>query len=349
VGELKDLAGMQIEYLALYGDIMNEIQDQLVKLENHRLHSITAFKAPYVTTHERHTIDIERRLDVPRWFGFYYYGHIEPQLAKISISPIRIDLMFMFSRNKRYASYVRYFHTAGDISMSDVIGLSGLPEDVWAVLLDKAKEIHQDVYKNLENLHDLAASIRDLVFSLKPPSNVSRDVRRRSNNLRSYKDEILNVVKTYEVLGNVECPCISEFMFHTVKRYVGYIEIIAFPYMKIEQIHSHLDLNKQVEMPKWLFHARDFRAYKTLIDVSLFESDIVLRLRYERADGNKDVENVLFVHGGKVSIDDLVLASYVLDDEAWKWILEEATNYLVLARETGAVLDDLVPAISLVS
>jgi IS4 transposase len=95
---------------------------------------------------------------------------------------------------------------------------------------------------------------------------------------------------------------------------------------------------------------RDFRAYEKLIAVDLVKSDIVLHLKYERADGNREIEDVYFVEGGYVSLGDLVLASYILDDETWKWILEEATNYLVLARETDVVLNEyLLPAIKLVS
>ncbi|WP_288005900.1 hypothetical protein [Thermofilum sp.] len=40
----------------------------------------------------------------------------------------------------------------------------------------------------------------------------------------------------------------------------------------------------------------------------------------------------------------------IMDDEIWKRILEEATNYLVLARETDVVLKEyLMPAIKLIS
>jgi hypothetical protein len=348
VGELRELVERQVEFLARYGDIMSEIQHLLAKLSKRRLQSITALRLtePNVPTYNYRTINIDSRMDVPQWLSFYFYGCRETRLSRASIYPNRIDLVFMCGEKRD----VKYFYIGGEVSLFDVIGLSGLPEDVWAVLFDRAKEIHQDTYRNLEAVHDLAALIRDVVLSLRLSPEISRDVKYYESNFRIYKEAILNLANVYETLGNIQCPCINIGALDSIRYDMGYVNINVFPYMKIEQIDSRLVFNKRVKIPDWLFSVRDFSAYEKLIAVDLVKSDIVLHLKYERANGSREIEDVYFVDGGNVSLGDLVLASYILDDETWKRILEEATNYLVLARETDVVLNEyLLPAIKLVS
>jgi hypothetical protein len=346
--ELGELVGRQVEYLARYGDIMNEIQYLLAKLANHRLQSVTVLRLtePNVPTYEYRTINIDRRIEAPQWLSFYFYGCREPRLSGVSVYPNKIALVFMCGDKRN----VKYFYIGGEVSLSDVIGLSGLSEDVWAVLFEGAKEIHRDVYQNLETVHSLAAWMRDLILSFKPPSDIAREVEQRPSNFRAYKDDVLNLAEAYEVLGNIQCPCISIHALDSVKYGLERVNIKVFPSMKIEQINSRLVPNNRVKIPEWLFYARDFRAYEKLVGVDLVESDIILHLRYKKANGDREVEDVYFVYRGEVSLGDLVLASYVVDDETWKWILGEATNYLVLAREVDIALREyLIPAIKLVS
>ncbi len=350
MGLLRELVERQIEYLARYGDIINEVQYLLSKLAKHRLQSITVLRltVPNVPAYNYYTT-IDSRIDVPQWLSFYFYGCREPRLSEAGIYPNMIGLVFKCGDKKN----VKYFHVGDEVSLFDVIGLSGLSEDVWAVLFDMAKETHQDTYQNLEAVHGPAALIRDLVLSLKTPSDISRDVEYRQTDFRicKYKDDILNLAKVYEALGNIQCPCISVHALDSVIYDMGRVKIRVFPDMKIEQIDSHLVVNKRVsvKIPEWLFYARDFRVYEKLVSVDLVWSDIVLRVRYEKANGSKEFEDVHFVHNGEMSLGDFVLASYILDDETWKLILEEATSYLVLARETDVMLREyLMPAIKLV-
>jgi hypothetical protein len=348
MSELRELVERQMEYLARYGDIMNEIQHLLAKLSKRRLRSITALRLtePNVPTYNCRTINIDSRIDVPQWLSFSFYGCREPHLSGASIYPNRIDLVFMCGKKRD----VKYFYIEGEVSLFDVIKLSGLPEDVWGVLFDAAKEVHQDTYRNLESVHGLVALIRDVVLSLRLSPEISRDAKYYESNFRIYKDAILNLANVYETLGNIQCPCINMGALDSIRYDMEYINISVFPYMKIEQIDSRRVFNKRVKISDWLFSVRGYRAYEKLIDVDLVKSDIVLHLRYERANGSREIEDVYFVDRGNVFLGNLVLASYILDDETWKWILEEATNYLVLARETDVVLNEyLLPAIKLVS
>lgn len=340
--ELKSLVEKQIDYLARYEDIMTDVDYALTETLNYRLYDdLTVL--PNIKIQTGQSIIVDRQIDAPQWFNFYFYECREPVLKSVKFRPPLLDLVITCSDEENYIN----LRVGGVISLYDAISLAGLPVEVWEKMLSMAREMHPDVYKNLETLYNVAKVIRENVFSTVPKSVSPIATLFRTSSLRINKHEISRLIEAYKTVVSTDCGCIPRYKLQNLVDYFSRLEIRVLPEIMDERLSSTVQLNKPVEVPEWLVNARRGRKYVLLKSVSIKGSNIILLVEYER-DGKREVEDVYLLDDGELSLGDLVLASYLLDDEVWKWILGEATNYLVLARETNIMIKDYaIPMVKL--
>jgi hypothetical protein len=334
--DIRSLVEKQIDYLAGYGDIMTGIEHTLAETTTHLYDSFITLPYTHFSYQDKYT-PVNKRLDLPRWLGFYFYYCREPMLKSFRLLSSSIE--FVFECGER--NYNAYVSIEGEIGLYDVISLAGLPDDVWDIVLSEAKKYH-GVARNLEMLYDVAATIRDTVFSvtLEPP--ILHGIERRTVDTSICKDEVAKLATAFKMFEDIQCGCIDEDHWRDIKHALSSFPIRFFSGTYIDQIYSYRVFNKPIEgkVPKWLSNARSGveRNYKVLSMVFLEGGGILIRLDYENPDNSKDAEIFSFVSSGKVSLDDLILAGYVLDDEVWDWILKEAMDFLVLAREADIMI-----------
>jgi hypothetical protein len=340
--ELKSLVEKQIDYLARYEDIMTDIDYVLTEMLNYRLHDdLTVL--PIIKAQIDQTIVVDKQIDAPRWFNFYFYECREPVLKNVRFSPTIVVLTIVCGDREYYI----YLRVGGVINLHDVITLAGLPLEVWEKMLSIAKEIHPEVYKNLETLHNIAKVIGENAFSTVPKSVSPVATLFRTSSLRINKYEISKLVEAYKIVASTDCGCIYGYKLQTLADYFSQLEIRVLPEDTDESLGSTLQLNKPVEVPEWLVNARRGRKYVLLRSVSIEGANIILLIEYER-DGKREIEEVYLLDDGELSLGNLVLASYILDDEVWEWILKEVTEYLMLVREANIMIKDyVVPMVKL--
>jgi hypothetical protein len=253
------------------------------------------------------------------------------------------SIEFVFECDER--NYDIHVRMEGEIDLHDVISLAGLPDGVWDIILSEAKKYHS-VARNLEMLHDVATTIRETVFSITPEPQIPHDTERQTVNTSICKDEVAKLVAAFKIVEDIQCGCIDENYWRDMMHTLSIFPIKFFSETNTDKIYSYRVFNKPIsgKVPEWLSNARSGyeRNYKTLSRVFLVNTDIIIWLEYEKPDNNKDDETFYFVSGGRVSLDDLILASYVLDDEVWDWILKEATDFLMLAKEANIMIRDYV-------
>jgi hypothetical protein len=348
VEDLKSLLGRQVEYLARYGGIMTDIMHTLAETVNHLYDGFITL--PYVHfSYQDKYIHVNKRLDLPRWFSFYFYHCREPILKSIRFLPSSIEFTFECGKSN-YDVHVRM---EGEIDLYDALLLVGLPDDVWDIMLSEAKKYH-DVARNLGMLYDLATEIGEMVFSITPEPSITYNMGHQTIDTSICEDEVAKLATAFKIVEDIQCKCIDENYWLDIMHALSTFPVRLFTKNNIDNIHSYRVFNKPIDgkVPEWLSNARSgyVRNYKTLSKVFLENTDIIIWLEYEYPDNNKDVEIFYFVSSGKVSLDDLILASYVLDDDVWDWILKEAMDFLALAREANMMIRDyIVPMARLVA
>jgi len=334
--DFRSLVEKQIDYLARYEDIMTDIGYALTETLNYRLHDdLTVL--PNIKAQTDQLITVDKQMDAPRWFNLYFYECREPVLKSVRFSPPMVDLTVACGDRE----YYMYLHAGGLISLHDTISLAGLPVEVWEKLLPMTKEMHPEVYRNLEILYNVVKMIRENVFSTMPESVSPTATLFQASSLRMNKHEISRLAEAYRIVASADCGCIYGYELRSLVYNFSQLEIRVLPEDTDVSISSKLQLDRPIEVPEWLVNARRGRKYVSLKSVSLEGVDIILSVEYE-VGGEREVENVYLLDGGKLSLGDLVLASYLLDDEVWDLILKEATEYLVLAREANIMLKKYV-------
>jgi hypothetical protein len=330
----------QIDYLAKYGGIMTAIEHTLAETAIHLHNGFITLPYTHFSYQDKYT-PVNKRLDLPRWFSFYFYYCREPVLKSFRFLSSSIEFVFECGEYN-YDVYVRMEE---EIGLYDVISLAGLPDDVWDIILSESKKYH-GVARNLETLHDVATTIRDTFFSitLEPPT--PHGIERQTIDTSICKDEVAKLATVFKIVEDIQCGCIDENYLQDMLHALSIFPIEFFSVTYIDQIHSYRVFNKPIEgkVPEWLSNARNgyVRNYKMLSKVFLERGDILIGLEYENPDNSKDVEIFYFVGRGMLSLKDLIFASYVLDDEVWDWILKEAMDFLVLAKEANIVIRDYV-------
>jgi hypothetical protein len=343
VEDLRSLAEKQIDYLARYGGIMTETMHTLAKTVNHLYDGFITL--PYVhSSPQDKYIPVNKRLDLPRWFSFYFYHCKEPVLKSFRLLSSSIEFVFECSESN-YDIYVRM---EGEIDLYDAISLVGLPDGVWDIILSESKK-YRDVARNLEMLHDVATAIREAIFSitLEPTPH---GIERQTVDASICKDEVAKLAAAFKIVEDIQCRCIDEDYWRDLIHALSSFPIRFFSKTNTDKIHSYRVFNKPIDgkVPEWLSNVRSgyVRNYKTLSKVFLKNTDIIVWLEYENPDNSKGTEIFYFVSSGRVSLDDLILASHVLDDEVWDWILREAMDFLVLAREANIMIRDYIVPMS---
>lgn len=340
MSELRELVGRQIEYLARYGGIMTDTVHTLAETVNHLHDGFITLPYAYFSYQDKYT-SVNKRLDLPRWFSFYFYYCREPVLKSFRFLSSSIEFVFECGE-RNYNVHVRI---EGEIDLYDVISLAGLPDGVWDIILSEAKKYHS-VARNLEMLHDVATTIRETFFSITLEPQIPHDTERQTVNTSICKDEVAKLVAAFKIVEDIQCGCIDENYWRDIMHTLSIFPIRFFSETNIDKIYSYHVFNKPIDgrVPEWLSNARSGyeRNYKTLSKVFLVNTDIIIWLEYEKPDNNRDDETFYFVSSGRVSLDDLILASYVLDDEVWDWILKEATDFLMLAKEANIMIRDYV-------
>ena len=332
---MEDFVGLvekQIDYLARYEDIVTDIDYVLTEMQNYFVHDELA-ELPNIRTQTEQLIVVDKQMDAPRWFNFFFYRCREPVLKSVRFIPPLVDLVVACGDREYYA----YLRVGGLISLHDAVSLASLPVEVWEKMLSMAKEVHPEVYRNLETLHNVAEMIRENVFSIMPESVSPAATLLRTSSLRIDKHAISRLAEAYRIVASADCGCIHGYELRSLVDNFSRLEVRVLPEESYVSIGSRLQLDRPVEVPDWLINARRGRKYVLLKSVSLEMDDIILSVEYE-VGGEREVEDVYLLDAGRLSLGDLVLASYLLDDEVWGLILREATEYLVLAREADIML-----------
>jgi hypothetical protein len=342
--ELKNLLRKQVEYLVRYGSLMEDISHTLKEIAP-LLHD-GFITLPYIYSSPRDIyIRVDKRLDLPRWFGLYFYGCREPVLKSFRLLSSLIELVFRCEDR----SYDIHLRIEGEINLHDVISFAGFSDEVWDIILSEAK-IYRDVARNLEMLYDVATAIREMIFSITSKPSIQHDTEQQIIDINMCSDEIAKLAMALKIVGDIQCECINDSYWRDVKHDLSVFPIRFFSENKIDKIYSYHIFNKPIDgkVPKWLSNIRNGyeRNYRTLSRVYLENTNVIIWLEYENPDNNKDIESFYFVSSGKVSMDDLILASYVLDDEVWEWMLKEAMDYLVLTKEANIMIKDYVMTIA---
>ena len=336
---MESLLKRQVEYLARYGSLMESTAHTLAEIAPPLHDGFIMLPYTHSSPQDKY-IRVNKRLDLPQWFGFYFYYCREPVLKGFRFFSSSIELVFGCDDR----SYDVHLNIEGEIYLHDVISFAGLSDEVWDIILSEAKKYH-DVARNLEKLYDVATTIREMVFSITSKPTIPHDTEHQIIDTHVCNDEIAKLAAAFKIVGDIQCECVDDGYWRDVMHSLSAFPIVFWE-AYIDKIYSYRIFNKPIDgkVPKWLSNIRNGyeRNYKTLSRVYLENTNIIIWLEYENPDNNKDTEALYFVSKGIASLDDLILASYVLDDEVWEWMLKEVTDYLVLAREANVMIKDYV-------
>jgi hypothetical protein len=319
---LRERLLLTLKYLRLYGEITMEISKLDREISNVVSKNTVMLKMVPVTggwlVHNMYPGD--RLLGLPEWFKFLYglYPEMDYALHSIYLYHDHISVTFRNGHGEDIDKDI----IIEWIDPYTLVFLSILEDGEWKELLDAAKRYNAELYDNMLVYHEAASMLKNIVYGPEPDIRMrSFDVERVVLDMRLVDDIVARARKAIGKPPSI----VSDKLTIFEDPYMGDAYYVTIDIM--------LGLNKEVVLPREVAHVPVFLP-STSLTVYLVEATrhtIHVWTGYNTHGGLRPTRWTV-MWGGRANMAILLLASFMLSEEAWKKIIEKLGYYLWLAE-----------------
>jgi hypothetical protein len=224
------------------------------------------------------------------------------------------------------------------IRVKTVAALALLGEEAWGSVLSEVQENAKEFYSGVEVLHRAASAIRGVLLEESTGVgdaglNLGHADRTLFGHVVSYMERMLDYVALEERMlarqvGEVYLAPSEPFVRRPRLQVRLWSRRSEHQY-KPPFMHKCISVDKEVSVPDWV----SARRYTRLLDICIDGFDVHLRLRASSVPMEYR-EDLVYMR--KMYLDDLLVALYVMDDDAWRAVLGtlyEWLAYLAAVKE----------------